>query len=256
MAMSLRSRGTLFCALALVCALPTAAAAAATPSAKVADCQVADSADDSFAVFEGRMRAAAGTANMAMRFTLEERFAGPDFETVKVPDLAVWRKAQAGVRTFTYKQRVRGLERGGEYRVRIDFRWTGAKGKVLRNARRHSGVCGNTGPLPNLRILAIGARPGGASGTWDYNVDVTNSGNLTAEKVPVDLRVDSATLDQREIRALAPGETATVRFSGPACIDRVRAKVDPQQAIHESNEDDNGLSLRCSALSAASLFRR
>jgi hypothetical protein len=234
--------------------LSAATSAAATPRAKLAECRVAESAEDSFAVFEGRMRSAPGAIQLSMRFTLQQKFGGSDFETVKVPELAVWRKAQPGVRAFTYKQRVRGLEKGGEYRVRIHFRWTGAKGKVLRSAHRRSGACGRTGPLPNLRIAAIGARPGPAAATWDYNVDVINSGDLAAERVPVDFTVDGATLDRREISALAPGETATVRFSGPACARRVRSKVDPEEAIHESNEDDNRLSLRCGALSSGSLF--
>jgi hypothetical protein len=241
-----RLTGTLLCALALCLALPSVAFAARSPArVKVVDCDVANTPAQSVASFEGRMREVPGTARMSMRFTLLERFGTPRFEPVRVPELAIWRTSKAGVEVFSYTQRVRALERGGDYRMRVEFRWQDSRGRTIRSARRSSGLCGRPGPLPQLQIADVRARPGAAAGTMEYAVDVSNLGDLEAEEVPVLLVVDGAALDVREIDSLAPGETATVRFSGPRCTHRLRTEVDPEDDIHESREDDNRRDVRC-----------
>jgi hypothetical protein len=250
-----RLTGTLLCALALCLALPAAAPAAKSPArVKLVDCEVSASPSQSVASFEGRMRAVAGTARMSMRFTLLERFGTPGFEPVKVPDLATWRTSKAGVEVFSYTQRVRALERGGDYRMRVEFRWQDARGRTIRSMRRSSALCGRPGPLPQLQISDVRARPGATSGTAEYAVDVSNLGDLEAEDVPVLLVVDGAALDVREIDSLRAGETATVRFSGPPCVHRLRAEVDPEDEINESNEDDNRRIVRCSEPDPAGLL--
>jgi hypothetical protein len=212
---------------------------------KLVDCDVSSSPSQSVASFEGRMRTLAGSARMSMRFTLLERFGTAGFEPVRIPDLATWRTSKAGVGVFSYTQRVRALERGGDYRMRVEFRWQDARGRNVRSVRRSSGLCGRPGPLPQLRIADVRVRPGATTGTAEYAVDVANLGDLEAEHVPVLLVVDGAALDVREIASLGAGETATVRFSGPPCTHRLRAEVDPEDEIHESNEDDNRRTGRC-----------
>jgi hypothetical protein len=245
----------LLCALALPFALPAAAPAKASPArVKLVDCDITDSPSQSVAAFEGRMRALPGSARMSMRFTLLERFGTPEFVPVKVPELATWRHSKPGVEVFSYTQRLKALERGGHYRMRVDFRWQDARGRTLESMRRRSGVCGRSGPLPQLQIGGVRARPGAAAGTAEYSVDVSNLGDLDAGEVPVLLVVDGAALDVREIQSLEPGETATVRFSGPPCVHRLRAEVDPENKIHESNEVDNRRVLRCSELTPEGLL--
>jgi hypothetical protein len=63
--------------------------------------------------------------------------------------------------------------------------------------------------------------------------------------VVVDLFVDDAGADGTRVDSIRPGETVTVRISGPACLQRVRAVVDRQDAIHETDEGDNVLRSRC-----------
>jgi hypothetical protein len=221
------------------------AAKSSSARVKLVDCQISAEPSQSLAGFEGRMRALPGAARMSMRFTLLERFGSTRFEPVKVPELAVWRMSQAGVKRFSYTQRVLALERGGVYRMRVAFRWQDARGRTIQTARRRSGPCGRPGPLPQLQIAAVRARQGATAGTAEYAVDVSNLGDLDAENVPVLLVVDGAALDVREIQSLEAGETATVRFSGPPCTHELRAEVDPEDAIHESNEDDNRRVSRC-----------
>jgi hypothetical protein len=248
-------KGTLVCALALCLALPAGASAKASPArVKLVGCDISETPAQSLGAFEGRMRALPGTARMSMRFTLLERFGTPGFEPVRVPELATWRHSRPGVEVFSYTQRLRALERGGEYRMRVDFRWQDARGRTLESTRRRSGVCGRSGPLPQLLIAAVRTRPGAAAGTAEYMVDVSNLGDLDAAKVPVLLVVDGAALDIQEIQSLEPGETATVRFSGPPCAHRVRAEVDPDGQIHESNETDNRRVVRCSELTPEGLL--
>jgi hypothetical protein len=236
-----RTTGTLLCALALSLGLPASAPAAKPPpvGVKLVDCKVSAEPSQSLAGFEGRMRALPGADRMSMRFTLLERFGAPRFEAVKVPELDVWRTSKAGVRRFSYTQRVRALERGGEYRMRVQFRWHDERGRTIHSERRRSGPCGRPGPLAQLQVTAVRARLGATAGTAEYAVDVTNSGDLDAENVPVLLVVDGAALDVREIQSLEAGETATVRFSGPPCTHQLRAEVDPEDRIHESDEGDN-----------------
>ena len=249
--MNPRLTGALLCALALCVALP-AAAPAASPFArvKVAQCDITDDPDQSSGVFEGRMNSIKGSQSMWMRFTLQERFETPVFEIVKVPSLSVWRKSRSGVDRFTYRQKIEKLQMGGEYRARVDFRWYGSKGQLLRTARRHSPACGHQGPLPNLRVGNVRARFGKAPGTYDYTVDVLNLGDLAAENVPVSLTVDGATLDEHEVNSLAPGETATVRFSGPPCERGIEARADATDAVRETSELDNVVMLPCSQLAS------
>jgi hypothetical protein len=244
------------CALALCLALPAAASARVSPArVKLVDCEVSETPSQSVASFEGRMRALPGTARMSMRFTLLERFGTPGFEPVRVPELTTWRHSKPGVGVFSYTQRLRALERGGQYRMRVDFRWQdGRRGRTLVTMRRRSGVCGRSGPLPQLLIAGLRTRAGAASGTAEYSVDVSNAGDLAAEEVPVLLVVDGAALDVREIQSLEPGETATVRFSGPPCVQRLRAEVDPEGGIHESDESDNRRVVRCSELTPEGLL--
>ena len=247
MSVTRRLPGTLLCALAVLCALPAVASARPFARAKVADCDVSLVPGASHANFEARMRAVPGTQRMLMRFTLEERFGSERYEPVKVRDLLEWRESEPGVQAFTYTQRIRALQPGGLYRVRVEFRWYGSKGRLIEQVRRRSPACGKPGPLPNLRIGDIRARLGSAAGTIEYEVDVLNTGTATAEDIPVAFAVDGATLDERAISALKPGETETVSFSGPSCSQRVRAEVDPDEEIHESNEDDNVRGVACAS---------
>jgi hypothetical protein len=183
---------------------------------------------------------------MAMRFQLQDAV-GAGVQSVDEPGLRRWRRSRPGVRAFGYTQKVAGLQAGGSYLVTVHYRWLGARGRVLREDTRKSGECRQRGDLPNLAVRGIKARRGNL-GTAIYSIDVANSGRAEARDVGTELFVDGAAPDDQTIASLAPGETRTLRFTGPACRHRVRAVVDSRDTIHETTDDDNVIVARCPSL--------
>lgn len=229
-------------------ALPAASAEAA-PAAlvKVRSCQVGDSSKARQATFYARMHSVPGSARMMMRFTLvDHRSAGT--ATVAAPALQRWRRSRRGVRSFGYAQTVTGLETGGAYATSVEYRWVDARGRTVKILHRSSSDCRQDGALANLTLTRVAARPGDAAGIELYSVDVTNDGAAAAHDVVVDLFVDDAASDAATKDVIAPGETVTLRVSGPACSSRLKAVVDRLDRIHETTEDDNVLRSRCPAI--------
>lgn len=239
-------------ALALACLLLPAASvdasAKATTVLKVRSCEVGTTAKQRAATFYARMYAVKGTDRMAMRFTLIDRAGDGPAQVVDSPALAQWRKSDHGVARFGYAQSVAGLDAGGVYAVQVQFRWTDARGKVLRSVKRTSDACRQEGELPNLSITRVAARPGESSGTELYSVDLTNTGQGEARFVSVDIFVDGAGTDAATVDLVKPGETVTVRFTGPVCKRGVRALADKGKTVRETNEDDNVLRAGCPAV--------
>ncbi len=225
--------------------LPSAAEAAPTTVLKVRECQTGKTAKERTATFYGRMRAVSGTYRMQMRFTLVDRTASPT--AIKAPALSRWRRSRPGVTSFGYAQTVSALRPGASYAVTVDYRWVSAGGKTIRSLRRTSHECRQDGKLPNLVATSVGAKRGDAEGTSTYDIEVTNRGSVAARAIDVDLFVDGAGADAAEIDLLEAGERATVRVSGPRCVGRIRAVADRGDTIHETNEDDNALRVRCPA---------
>jgi hypothetical protein len=233
--------------LALTAALAAPAAASAAPAAvKVRACETGDSSKERMATFYGRMRAVPGTYRMQMRFTLIDR-SGDRAGLVPTPKLAKWRKSRPGVVRFGYAQTITGLEKGGAYAVTVEFRWRDARGKTIKSQRRTSADCRQEGELPNLAVAGIEVSPGDATGTYDYTIAVVNKGDEEARAFKVDLRVDGASADAAEIDLVEPGETVSVKVSGPACRARIRAVVDRRNRVRETTEDDNARNIRCPA---------
>jgi hypothetical protein len=220
----------------------------ATTLLKVRDCQVGDSPKQRSATFYARMTATKGTNQMAMRFTLIDRAGDGPPTVVDSPALAQWRKSNKGVTRFGYAQEVTGLAKGGAYAVQVQFRWTNAHGQVIRAVKRTSGTCRQEGRLANLSITGVSAQAGETSGTEIYLVDLTNSGRGTARSPSVDLFVDSAAADSQTVDAVKPGETRTVRFTGPVCKQNIKMIADRDDVVNETNEDDNSLRERCPVL--------
>jgi hypothetical protein len=245
----------LFIAFLLVLSASATAAAAVTSHAskattllKVRDCQVGDSPKQRSATFYARMSATKGTSQMAMRFALIDRAGDGPPSVVDDPALAQWRKSNKGVKRFGYAQSVVGLKKGGAYAVQVQFRWLSAHGQVIRSVKRTSGTCRQEGRLPNLSITGLSAQAGQASGTEIYLVDMTNSGRGPAQSPGVDISIDGALADSQKVELLKAGETRTVRFTGPVCKQNVKMVADRDDALNETNEDDNSLRARCPVL--------
>jgi hypothetical protein len=240
----------LLISLALAAGFAPTASAASKPltTLKVRSCEVGETAKARMATFYARMRAVKGTRQMAMRFTLIDRAGDGPPEAVEHPALAQWRRSRPGVKEFGYAQSVAGLEKGGVYSVQVQFRWTDGRGKVLRTSKRTSSACRQQGELPNLAITRVAARAGDSPGTELYSVDLTNSGQGEARDVSVDLFIDGAAADSQTIALVKPGETLTVRFTGPGCERALRMVADRLDTLNETNEDDNVLRSRCPAV--------
>jgi archaellum component FlaF (FlaF/FlaG flagellin family) len=187
---------------------------------------------------------------MAMRFTLIDRAGDGPPAVVDSAQLAQWRKSRYGVNRFGYAQAVAGLDAGGVYAVQVQFRWTDSRGRVIRAVKRTSAACRQEGELPNLAITRVAARAGESSGTELYSVDVTNTGQGQARSVGIDLFVDGASADAATLDLVKPGETVTVRFTGPVCKRAVRAVADGGDSLRERNEDDNVFRSRCPDVNA------
>jgi len=196
------------------------------------------------AVFYARMRRVRGTARMRMRFTLLERAEGETHYTrVRVPGLSRWRKSSQGMRPFGFSQKVRGLDDGSAYRMRVRYRWYDQDNALLRASQRTSRVCRMYAPRPNLQVQILDASRYGS--TWRYRVRVVNAGEAAADGVPVQLWLDGAVAYRQTIQHLDPGEAQRRGFYGPACGHRYTAVVDPDGAISESNETDNTATAAC-----------
>jgi hypothetical protein len=210
---------------------------------KLVECSLAEHSS----AFRGRMNRLPGSARMGMRFTLLER-TGAGFEAVEAPGLERWRRSKAGVGTFSYRQGVRNLALNAAYRMRVDFRWWSASGRVVRRAGRLSPVCRQYAALPNLRARVLGAAGTKVAGVVRYALQLTNAGSAAATEAAVRLTVDGNVVDTRTLPALAPGEQRTLTFRGPDCAQSVGARADPDALIVETSEVDNAQQVACADL--------
>ena len=124
------------------------------------------------------------------------------------------------------------------------FRWYDADHNVIRRAKRVSEACVQKGELPNLVVTRVHIAPGMAPGSSVYRVSFANAGKGDAEDFTVALFVDGALADSRRIARLDAGEHAAMDLNGPRCH-RLRAVVDRENAVPETNETDNSYKSRC-----------
>jgi uncharacterized repeat protein (TIGR01451 family) len=228
-------------ATALV-ALPSLAVAR-TPAASVKTIKCSPA--DHEAIFHARMHSVDGAERMAMRFTLLERTGVEGFEPVRAPGLGRWQRSRRGVSTFSYRQGVRGLLDNAVYRMRVDFRWYSADGDVVDELRRRSSSCRQHLDLPNLRARVVGAVAAAVPGVVRYTVRVSNHGPADAGQVPLALIIDENVVDTVNVGTLAAGEGRFLAIRGPDCRRTVEGRADPDGAIPESSEDDNGHAIAC-----------
>lgn len=239
----------------LVILLVAALAAGSAPAAQAGDvpagvrvltCEAWKAGKPGQVLYSAHMRAVSGTARMALRIRLLEKYGNGDFKRVSAEGLNVWRKSRAGASAFRYRQRVRGLHRGAVYRAVVRYRWFGSDGEVFMKARRRSEICSQGDALPNLQVAAIETAPGDVENTAVYRATIVNRGAAAAQDIGALLRVDGEVVDESEtIDALQPGEERTVEFNGPVCKEKMRVVVDPDELIAESRERDNVRTLSC-----------
>lgn len=223
----------------------TPRAAASLTSAKVVECNRGATAEERLATFRAGMVKVKGTTRMSVRLTLEESVAGGRYQAISAPGLGVWRKSRKRVRAFAYRQRVKALAEGSAYRVKVQYRWHGRNGDVLKTSQRRSRSCRQTDPLPNLRVQRIGGRAADAPGKVRYGISVSNRGAVPAPASRVLLWVDGVVAGRAAVPPLASGEVTRVFVVGPKCGTGVGAQADTDRIVRESDETDNVRSAGC-----------
>jgi hypothetical protein len=203
------------------------------------------------AVFYARMRRRTQGQHMWMRFTLLERGKDGRFTPVEAPGLKRWRKSKPGVKAFGYKQRVRGLSADSAYRARVDYRWYDADGTLEHKARHRSGVCSQSGPLPNLRARVTGSSATEVPGVRRYTVRLANAGEAAADDAKVRFAVEGASSETKTVSYLAAHSFKVVGFRAPSCASAVTAEADPADELLESVETDNNQRLSCAQVPAS-----
>jgi hypothetical protein len=202
------------------------------------------------ASFYSRVRHRGAGERMWMRFTLLQRGDDGRYEPVAAPALKRWRKSKPGVRAFGYRQRVRALSPDAAYRMRVDYRWYDADGTLVHKARRRSGVCSQTGPLPNLRARITGSSATGVPSLRRYTVRLANAGAAAALGAKVRFSVEEESSETKTVSYLAAGDSTIVSFHAPPCLSGVKAQADPDHQIAESVETDNDQRLSCDQIPA------
>jgi hypothetical protein len=185
-----------------------------------------------------------------MRFTLLERGEDGHYAPVDAPSLKRWRKSKPGVKAFGYKQRVRGLSPDSAYRARVDYRWYDADGALSHKARRRSGVCSQSGPLPNLRVRVTGSSATEVPGLRRYTVRLGNAGPAAAQGAKVRFAVEGTSSEMKTVTYVAAHDFQVVTFRAPACTSSVTAEADPADELNESVETDNSQRLSCAQVPA------
>jgi CARDB protein len=226
-------------------AAPGAAHAQAPPlRVKLASCLSGPDAGSRTAVFTGSMPSIKGTRRMWMRFDLLARGrVAADFAPVKVPGLGVWQKSAPGRPSgFVFTQRVQALVAPGAYLAVVHFRWYGKGGKLLRSAKRETGVCKQPDQRSDLRAGLVTAVPGALPDQAIYSLDVANRGH--GDAAPFDVILSVADVDQPAQRVedgLEAGAKRTLTFVAPRCRPGsiVRFTLDARGEVDEVDEATN-----------------
>ncbi|MGN6187807.1 MAG: CARDB domain-containing protein [Conexibacter sp.] len=248
-------------ALLLVAAPARGAAApsAGPAGARLTACHRSPAIDQRVATVGTWMRPIPGSSHLAVKLDLWERSPGHRWTLrADVPGLGSWvtpSDASLGSSAgdvFKYRQAVGRLEVPAAYRFHVAFRWLDAAGNVVREADRTTAACRQPDLRPDLVLLSVDAAPAG-DGSVRYVVRVGNDGESAVARavVAATLPGDAAPgLHTRTVRALAPGATAVVRFTGPGCAAGEQPAsfvADPANAIDEADETNNGVTAVCPA---------
>jgi CARDB len=235
------------------------AASGAPAGARLVTCHRSPSIDQRVAAVGTWMRPIAGDTRLAVRLDLFERRAGQRWALRSdVPGLGAWvTPSDAGVGSragdvFRYRQAVGRLEVPAAYRFRVTFHWLDGDGNVVRSGERTTATCRQPDVRPDLVLRGVHALPAGGASVR-YVVRVGNEGGSPVARavVAATLPGDAAPgLHVKTVRALAPGATAVIRFTGPGCAageTPASFVADPSNAVEESDEANNGLAAVCPA---------
>lgn len=202
------------------------------------------------------MRPIAGTARMAVQFTLLVRAAGAaSFTPIVAPGLGTWLTpsdptlGQRPGDVWIVKHPVADLNAPALYRFQVVFRWTDAKGRVLGTSVRNSRVCTQPELRPDLVVSAVSVLADQTDPALDdYLVTLANSGATAAG--PFTLRLtDGSVVKDKVVDHLAPRSSKSFQFVGPACDSTAPPTVtaDPAGQVDVSSRAGATLAVTCPA---------
>lgn len=207
------------------------------------------------------MRPVKGTVKMALRFELLSRAQGQAaFSAINQGDLNSWiapANPTLGQRAadvwILNKQVVNLTAAPASYRFRVQYRWTGARNRVIGTAERYSPRCYQPELRPDLAVESIDftADPTKPS-LGVYVATIRNFGLTAAGPFAVLFAPGGKT---RTLSGLAARASVRVQFHGPACSPTVTPaiSVDPNQSVDDPNRANNSKAVVCSASAANAL---
>jgi CARDB len=246
---------TSLCALTAALAVGSAPAPAAVPGkprVSVPVCHSDVAPLDRRITWVGQMDSIRPGNRMEMRFDVYVKTpTEPAWKLVTAPDLGIWNRAKAGTTQYKFRQKAVNLSAPASYKARVTFRWLGP-GKGDKTVKvKTSKVCQQTDPRPNLRVVRLDATPLKGS-MANYQVVIRNTGGSAAtgpSGFDVAVAVDRVAQPSKNVLGLRPGELVQVNIRAPRCVQggTVRAQVDPDHRIDQSDRADDVLELPCPA---------
>jgi len=247
-------------ALLLAAAPASAATVADAPAgARLVSCHRSPSIDQRTAVVGSWMKPLPAGRRLAVKIDLYQRNPGGHWTLRSdVPGLGTWTTpsdAGVGSRTgdvFKYRQAVGRLVVPAAYRFHVAFRWLDVDGAVVREAALTTAVCRQPDQRPDLVVDAVSVTPApGDPALVRYAVVVGNEGQATAARTTIAATFPGDATPGphvRTLRALAPGKTVVIRFTGPGCAAGEQPATflaDPSNAVEEADETNNALNASC-----------
>jgi CARDB len=201
------------------------------------------------------MRPLTGTSGMSVMFDLlRERKRGGSFTAVRGHDLGKWihpdnpTLGQLPGDIWDVTQKVTNLVAPALYRFRVHFRWSGAKGRRLRDVAELGPVCYQPELRADLTVRSLVVRPVKGSPPQDrYVAMIGNRGATGAGPFDVELVEQGVAPQSLSVSWLGAHATARETFAGPPCAPGsvVTVTVDPTGAVDDYARANNTLVTTC-----------
>ncbi len=202
------------------------------------------------------MRPLSGTRHLAVKFDLlVSRRPGAVTKAVRAGDLGVWiapensTLGQLPGDVWNLDKSVVDLNAPAVYRLRVQFRWTGAHHTLLGSATRYTRRCSLRELRPDLQVrsITVSADPR-HPGRNDYAALLQNAGNTAAGPFDVLFApADGSATSTHTVSSLKAHTSRTMTFVGPVCsaASAPTITVDSAHQIDDLNRADNSLVAQC-----------
>jgi hypothetical protein len=208
------------------------------------------------------MRPLPGTQHLSLRFDLlmSEGASMPQ-KVIRSGDLGVWitptnpTLGQLPGDVWNLQKSVVELAAPASYRFRVEFRWTGAHGRVLGSTVLYSGRCRQRELRPDLLVssIAVTAIPNNPNKDL-YTALIANAGNSAAGPFDVLFApADGSAPKTHTVALLAAHASRTEAFVGPLCTaaSAPTITVDSAREVDDLNRANNALTATCPASGSA-----